>query len=65
MWVLMLQPPAREDVSCREQFGDDGLVGVALLALVVDDALALETVGFLRVEAVGVNGIGNARLDLA
>ena len=38
----MLQPPARDDVAGVDQRLDDGLVGVALLALVVDDALALE-----------------------
>jgi hypothetical protein len=34
----MLEPAAREQVAGLDQRGDDGLVGVALLALVVDDA---------------------------
>ena len=36
--ILVLQPPAREQHVALDQRVDDGLVGVALLAVVVDDA---------------------------
>ena len=42
MRILMLQPAARDDHAGFDQRLDDRLVGVALLALVVDDALAGE-----------------------
>jgi hypothetical protein len=38
MRIGVLQPAAREQPVRFDQSGDDGLVGVALLALVVDDA---------------------------
>ena len=61
----MLQPAARDDVAGVGQRLDDGLVGVALLALVVDDALALEA-GRVRGErAVLVDGVGDRRIDAA
>ena len=44
---------------------DDGLVGIALIALVVDDALAGEARRFFGEEAVGIDGVGNARVDAA
>ena len=44
---------------------DDGLVGVALVALVVDDAAAGEPRRFLGEEAVGIDGVGDARVDAA
>ena len=40
--VLMLEPATRQQHAAFDQRLDDGLVGVALLALVVDDALAFE-----------------------
>ena len=46
--ILMLQPPARDQRAGLDQRLDDGLVGVALLALVVEDALAVEARRFLR-----------------
>ena len=42
MRILMLEPAARDEHAGLDQRLDDGLVGVALLALVVDDALAGE-----------------------
>ena len=45
MRVLMLQAPARENVARSNQRADDGLIGVALVALLGDDALALEAGG--------------------
>ncbi len=44
---------------------DDCLVGIALLALVVDDALAREARRLLGEGAVFVDGIGNGRIDAA
>ena len=41
------------------------LVGVALVPLVVDDALAREARSVVGVKAVGVDGIGDARVDAA
>jgi hypothetical protein len=38
MRIGVLQPAAREQLVVLNERGDDGLVGVALLALVVDDA---------------------------
>ncbi len=40
--ILMLEAAARDDVAGFGQSLDHGLVGVALLALVIDDTLALE-----------------------
>ena len=40
---------------------DDGLVGVALVALVVDDALALEARRILGEAAIAVDGEGDGR----
>ena len=44
---------------------DDGLVGVALLALVVDDALAGEARRLIGEGAVLVDGVGNRGVDAA
>ncbi len=44
---------------------DDGIVGVALVALVGDDALAVEARRFFRQYAVLVDRVGNARVDPA
>ena len=63
--VLMLQPAARDDLAGGGERLDDGLVGVALLALVVDDALALEAGGVRGERAVLIDGVGNRRIDAA
>ena len=44
---------------------NDGLVGVAGFAFVVDDALALEAGRLVGEGAVLVDGVGNARIDAA
>ncbi len=63
MGILMLEPAARDQRARRDQSLDHHLVGVARLALVVDDPLALET-GRLRCKgAVFIDGVGNARVD--
>ena len=43
--ILVLEFSARDEIACRDQGFDHRLVGVALLALVVDDALAFEAGG--------------------
>ena len=65
MGILMLQLAARDQVSRRQQFRDHGVVGVALFALVVDDALARKAWRLNGVIAVGVHGVGNFRIDAA
>ena len=47
MRILMLEAAARDDIAGFDQRLDHRLVGVALLAFVVDDALAGEA-GRLR-----------------
>ena len=65
MRVLMLEPAARNERAGLGQRVDDGLVGVAGLSLVGDDALALEARRFFSEGAVLIDRIGNARLDSA
>ena len=65
MRILMLQPPARDQHAGIDQRLDHRLVGIALLALVGEHALALEARRFLGEAAVGVDGEGDARLDAA
>jgi hypothetical protein len=54
MRVGVLEPAARKQPVRLDQRGDDSLVGVALLALVVDDA---RTAFAVRSEAGGVLGV--------
>ena len=61
----MLEPSARDEIAGLNQRGDHRLIGVALVALVGDDALAFKARRVLRIEAVLVDRIGNARLDAA
>ncbi len=63
--ILMLEPAARDDDAGLGQRLDHGLVGVALLALVVDDALAGEARRLLGERAVLVDGVGDRRVDAA
>ena len=63
--ILVLEPSARDERAGLDQRVDDGLVGVAGLSLVGDDALALEARRFFGEGAVLVDRIGNARLDSA
>src|SRR5579875_1987019 len=65
MRIGMFEPSAREEIAGVYERLDHRLVGVALLALVVDDALAGKARRLLGEEAVGIDGIGNARVDLA
>ena len=65
MRILMLKAAARDDVAGFRQSRDDGVIGVALLALVVDDALALEAGRGCGQRAVLIDGVGNDRADAA
>ena len=57
----MLQAAARDHVAGLGQRLDDGVVGVALVALLVEDALALEARRVLGHDAVGIDGEGDRR----
>ena len=67
----MLQLAAGEQIAGRDQRVDHTLVGVALLALVVDDArgsafrVRPEARRVFRIEAVVVDGEGDRRVDAA
>ena len=65
MRILMLEAAARDEIACLDQCLDDRFVGVALVALVVDDALAGEARRLLREEAIGIDGVRDARVDTA
>ena len=64
MRVLVLQPPARDEGAGLDQRLDDRLVGIALVPLVVEHAAADEARRIRGEEAVRVNGIRNARIDV-
>ena len=61
----MLQPAARQQHAALDQRLDHGLVGVALFALVVDDALAGEARRVIGEGAVLIDGVGDGGVDAA
>ena len=65
MRVLMLEPAARQQLAGLDQRLDHGLVGVALFALVIDDAVAREARGMVGEGAVLVDGVGDGGVDAA
>ena len=65
MGILVLQPAARDEGARRDQRLDDRVVGVALVALVGEDALALEAGRVGGERAVFIDGVGDARVDPA
>ena len=65
MRILMLEPAACQEHAAFDQRLDHGLVGVALLALVVDDALAGEARRLIGEGAVFIDGVGNRGVDAA
>src|ERR1700688_3372258 len=65
MGVLMFQTPACDEVAGLGQRLDHRVVGIALLALVVEYALALETRRLRGERAVFINGIRDRRVDTA
>ena len=65
MRILVLEAAAREQHARLHEGIDDGLVGVALLALVVDDALAFEARRVLGEGAVLIDRVGDRGIDAA
>ena len=65
MRVLVLEPSARDEHAGVGQRLDDRLVGVALLAVVRDDALAGEARRLLGEGAILVDRIGDRGVDAA
>ncbi len=65
MRILMLEPAARQQHAGIDQRLDHGLVGVALFALVVDDAFSGEARRMIGEGAVLVDGVGDRGVDAA
>ena len=63
MRILMLEPPARDQHAGFDQRLDHRFVGVALFALVVQHPLAGEAGRLLGKAAIGIDRIGNGRID--
>ena len=63
MRILVLEAPARDQHVRVDQRLDHRLVGVALLAFVVDDAFSREAGRGLGEGAVFVDGVRNGRID--
>ena len=59
MGILVLEAAAGENMPGLRQRLDDALVGVALLAVLIDDAGAVEARRVLGVKTVGVDGMGD------
>ena len=64
MRILVLEFSPCEKIAGFGERLNDRLVGVALIALVVDDAVAGKPWRFLGEETVGVNRIGDAGVDI-
>src|SRR3954451_8208258 len=65
MRILMLEPPARQQHAGIDQRLDHRVVGVALFALVVEDAFAREARSLLGERAIFIDRIGNSGVDAA
>ena len=65
MRVLMLEPAARDQHAGIDQCLDHRLVGVALLTLVGEHALAGKSRRLVGKAAVGIDGVGNGGIDAA
>src|SRR5690606_20940933 len=65
MGILVLDAAAGDEVARFGKRGDDALVGVALLAIVVDDARAVEAWRLVSIKTIVTNGIGDGRIDTA
>ncbi len=65
MRILVLEARAGEQHAALGQRLDDGLVGVALLALVGEHALAGEARRVLGQRAVRIDSVGDDRVDAA
>ena len=65
MRILVLQAAARDECAGFAERLDDRVVGVALVALFGEDALALEARRVLGQHAVGIDGERDRRVDAA
>src|SRR3954454_12432505 len=65
MRILVLEAAAREQLAGLDQRLDHGFIGIALLALVVEHALAGEAGGLRGIGAVLVDSVGDRRRDAA
>ena len=65
MRILVLEPAARDQHAGFDQRLDHRFVGVALFALVVQHAPAGEAGRLLGEAAIGIDRIGNGRIDTA
>src|SRR6185437_12379341 len=63
--VLVFEPAARDDHARVDECFDDRLVGVTLLALVIDNAPAGKAGRGFGERAVFVDGVRNCRVDSA
>ena len=61
----MLEPAARQQHAALDQCLDHALVGVALFALVVEDATSREARRMVCEGAVFIDGVGNGGVDAA
>src|SRR5271156_5439970 len=65
MRILMLEPSTRDQHAGVGQSLDHCLVGVALFAFVREDTLASESWCLISEAAIGIDGVGNCRIDAA
>src|SRR4051812_31760419 len=63
MRVGMFEPPTRDEVTGLDQRGNDSIIGVTLLSLIVDDTATGEARHLFRVEAIGIDRVGDACVD--
>ena len=65
MGILMLETAARDEIARVDQRLDDGFVGIALFALVGDDAFSGKTRRIFGVKAIGIDGVGDFGFNAA
>src|SRR5690348_12030321 len=65
MRILVLETPARDEHVRLDQGLDHRLVGIALLAFVIDDTLSGKPGRGLGEGAIFIYGVGNCRVDAA
>ena len=63
MRILVFEPAARQQHAGLDQRLDHGVVGVALFALVVDDAFTRKTRRLIGERAIFIDGVGNRGVD--
>ena len=65
MRILMLEPSPRDQGMRIRQRLDDGVVGIAFVAVVLEHAFALEAGRFLGEHPIGADGERDRRVDAA